>query len=272
MIEDKLRHTIRHLGLDIVNRVNDHQPLNSLEEDILSRLVRLDDCRLVISGYHRRMEHVADENKLVRPYEDGQYIVVLNLLDGEENYSRGSNVYGLSLSVTSINTGGHFAVVYDGLIGQVVEFSETTRYPETKDIVIHSQQSKPSSVADREQRGVFAFGRMFGVGQKALKELGKVSIRSLGSTTVSILEVMRGHLDVYVNITKIWNVWWASWLPNCRFQLEDLSNGRKIQEQIPDIISAPERTLAIICYRDDSIKRRFSASLRDFSKHILSEE
>lgn len=273
MKDNNLVRNIRSLGHALINHVKDYQPLDSLEQEMLSHLVCIDDCGLIISGYHRRMKSTKQKNVLFKPNHYGQYIVVMNLVDGEENYFKGSNLYGTSLSLTSVSTGEHFAVVYNGLTGQVTEFEESTNYLGIKEINAHERQSLQMNRANRQPRQVFGFGRVFVAGEECVGELKEVSIRSLGSTTISILEVLQGHLDIYLNATKLWNIWWALWLRGCQdLRLEDLSSRIGIRDQIPNILSAPNNTIPLLCYKDPAIIDAFPSTLRSFSKCVLPEK
>lgn len=256
---------IRDLANELIKRLNAHEQLNVIEKDIISKLTALDGVYLVISGRNRR--RTKDKNWLINTTKDSPHMVVLNVMDGEENYYRGSKIYGASISLTQPNTGEHFSVIYDGLSKDIIESSQIkVNNPRLFDI---SDDSVSNSHKNHSERLVMAFGRLLSISNDTVRELSDVSVRWFGSTTVTILEILRNHVDLYLNTTKIWNFWWSLWLDNkYGLQFEDAITGKKIKSQTQELLLEYDQTIPLLCYKDPLIKNKLSKVIANFAECI----
>jgi fructose-1,6-bisphosphatase/inositol monophosphatase family enzyme len=263
-VNDSSRDFIRKSANELIKRIKKRELLHKIESELISHLTLGHNARLIISGYHRRDS--SQHNHVIDTGKGSPYIEVLNILDGEENYSRNFCLYGSSLSLTCPETGEHFTIVYDGLSQNRYEFDcDGSGYPVINGKGIVRKETDTS----RMHRKVIAFGRLVPFDVSAISELDDVSIRSLGSTTITILEIIHGHIDGYINETKIWNIWWAIFLSEqLGIYLYDLNTMEPIGNQIQEILQAPEKTLTIACFRDLSFKDQFMNVVKSYSNYL----
>lgn len=249
-MDRNLQRCVRKIGHELVRRVNEREPLERIEEDIVRKLACVDTIGLIISGFNRRNR--SSRNIIRHVSESGQYVLVLNLIDGSVNYFRNSRVYGISISVTNLQAFEQYSVVFDGLNSEIFDIGSDKMKDFTKAEVYSSQ------------RLVVGLGRIFRLSEESFKEMASVSMRSIGSTTVSILEILRNHMDVYINKTKIWNLWWALGLcHNEHLFLEDIVDCESIYVRYKEYLSVPEKTVYLACYSDPAVKERIPNLLRD---------
>ena len=212
----------------------------------LSPLVRV---AVLISGCNRR--GVGGTN-LVRISDSGRYIVVLNPVDGHVNYLLGSPLFGASITAVDVENGQASAFVYDGLSDEVFH-------------VVNGRCSFNDSRVRCEDgsRHVIGLGNLYALKSKALSPSVDFSWRSLGSTTLSILEVLRRRMDLYFSITKVWNFFWALGASGSGAEyFENLRTGRKLNKLQIELARVPEATVPLLCYRERRIAQRMVPMLR----------
>lgn len=176
----------------MAHRLLARESVAAIEEDALSGLSRVPGIRHVVSAYHRA---AASGSALCSEGDKyGEYSVFINPIDGIENYSRGSRFFGASALVVHIGGSCH-SFILDGTSGRLRE-SDSWRRSEGF--------SEPSGT-----KRVLAIGRFPGTSASECDVLGSISIRWFGSTTLAVLAVADRHVDVVLNKTKAWNVWWA---------------------------------------------------------------
>ena len=248
-----LRDLITEMGRELVCRVNDGEPLGIIEQHLVQKLASVDSIKLVISAYNRR--NTEDKNLFQNVNELGKYVATMNLLDGHVNYARGSRVYGMSISLTNIDLFEHFSFVFDNSesMAFTIENGKITGFPLSRD--------------RGRGRFVVGLGRIFTLSASSYQELEDTSLRSLGSTTVSLVQVIRGRMDIFITKTKMWTIWWALGLSHygCLF-VEDLVRNESIHKNYLGYLSDPGRTIYIACYRNCYIRREFKHLLTDITE------
>jgi hypothetical protein len=214
-VDKDLEIYVSELGEELIRRVRKREPLEKIEEDIVDRASFHKKVSIIISGFNRRNRTSVNTVRCIdktRPY-----VMVINLLDGNENYYRRSRIFGISCSVTNLQYFEQYSIVFDGLNSSTLK------------IGLEKKKTNLTSAHNSSQRLVIGLGRIFSLSARSIQEISTGSIRSIGSTTVSILEVLRNHIDIYINKTKIWNLWWALGLCHRKqLHLQDLALGKPI--------------------------------------------
>jgi hypothetical protein len=244
-----VRDTILSAGADLSERLRHSEPIPSLEAHILQRLASLQTINVLVSGCNR--SSVPGHNLIHAPRQ-GPHVVVLNPIDGYVNYARGSRVFGASISVFNLETEQLFAVVYDGLEDTIV------------DNVCGAWEKSAARDSTVPVRPVV------GVTHMSLSELDAetthpVSVRSLGSTTVSIMEFLRGHIDLFVGRTKLWNIYWALDLLNqgC-LQVQHAVQKTMVTAVTPVTPEGDiEASVHVVCYRTKDLLRSLASTIGD---------
>ena len=247
---------IKKYGHEVIERVNNREPLENIEMDIVDNLLRSPNIYMIISGFNR--SHRQSRNIIETVSHKGEYAIVVNLLDGNVNYSRNNKIYGISISITNIKDFSQYSIIYDGLNSKIYELASNK--------CIGLVRKDTLRTPHQNSRLVVGLGRLFNLSNNSLREIKNTSIRSLGSTTISILEVLRMNMDIYINITKLWNIWWALGL--CKTSdifLEDLYTSKLILDNYNEYLLTPEKTILIASYRDPKVKEQLHYVLDDIN-------
>jgi hypothetical protein len=233
----------------MIRQVNNKENLEEIENEVIHNLESTDLIKMVISGFNRSKRKSSNIIKIIN--KDGRFLVVVNILDGNANYFRGSEIYGISISVLDYETCEEFSLIFDGLRRKIFEINNGT----IKGLNILDSNSK--------SRPVIGLGTYFHLNDAAFFEISHASLRSIGSTTVSIMEVLENHFDLYINKTKLWNVWWALGLSKkTSLSLLNLENGRPISENFLDYLKFPEQSFYLVCYKDESVLEKYANLLQ----------
>jgi len=239
---------VKQIGLELAAWIRQRRSVNQIEKELIPRIRKIDGWSLIVSGCNR--SGLKGENFIIRKPKGGRYVIVLNPLDGHVNYLRSAKIYAASITLSDLNNGYHYALVYDNLYNRVYEMdgrSNSLSFEQTR---------------HNENKYVFAIGRFVCLKPKEALMLKACSLRSLGSTTVSILEVIRGNIDIFVNRTKLWNIFWAFGAHKSgRLYIEDLDTGKTIDYMKEIFIEEPQRSFNILVCRNAEIGNAFHRCL-----------
>jgi hypothetical protein len=171
-VDDSVLVALANLGSAMVRRVRKGDALAEIERDLLTNVASLKPNALIVAGHHARSR--SDGPAVLGPKRNPSYVFVINVMDGEQNYARGSNTYGASLSATSANGEEHFAVVYDGLRDRIIELGYGSTFSVgSRDPLREPSEPQRTSIPGKR---VVAIGRVFSAGEGALAELGGASL------------------------------------------------------------------------------------------------
>jgi fructose-1,6-bisphosphatase/inositol monophosphatase family enzyme len=244
---------VRDAALELADLLRNRQPLENIEKTLSERLFETVNCSLFISGRNRISESGAN---IVRQAKNGRYVVILNIVDGHVNYLRGSRLFGGSVSVLDTLTGNRSAMVYNGLDDQLLEF------PCPND---NWNKGPHLPISPHPVLGLCQFVPL---NETFFKVIPMFSLRSLGSTTLSILEVLTERIDAYLCKTKLWNFHWA--LTLCKQTSLSIVLGL---EQKPvttfeeELLKYPERSVVLLCYMKEEIAQRLSSVLKSIVEY-----
>ncbi len=224
-----------------------HTPIPEVERAVLGELDALADVKALISGCNRR---VIGGWNTIQTSGSGRYIVVLNPVDGHVNYLMKSPLFGASVTAFDSVTGQNLSIVYDGLTDESLRL----------------ESGNSPFVVDRrpgETRGVVGFGSVQQVDFDAIRQTADLSWRSLGSTTLSILEILRSRMHCYFNKTKLWDFFWALGLSQiAKVDFRDLRTNQNINNAQLDLVRDPESTISLFCFRDARIAERVFPTIK----------
>ena len=94
-----------------------------------------------------------------------------------------------------------------------------------------------------------AVGAVLGLGSRfAFAGRHDFSVRLIGSTSLSVLEVARGRMDAFVVRTKMWNFYWARPLVlSSRIALRVFVGDRLELVDFEKVAQTPEDSWTIVC-------------------------
>ncbi len=234
---------IKDIGYELADRICKRDGVERIEDEMVARLKRIPLLRLLISGCNRNI--TGGQNLIWKPSVGGRYTVVLNPVDGNVNYYRGSRLYGCSVSIVDETEMERYAVVYDGLNDNVLEFSsEKSEVDTIRSLEVHT-------------RTVVGLGRITTGLVCKLEATGNLSWRWFGSTTLCILEVLRGHVDICAVPTKLWNFYWALGLSEQELLYIEDSQDNLISAVEKGLLTDPEKTFRLFCYKDHEVAEKF---------------
>ena len=257
MITDFDRRVARKITLRMVDAlVQRTSTLSEVEDTTVNEVMLRLSPRILISGYNRR--NTEGEN-IIRKNNSTQnnLLVIVNILDGQANYGRNSKMFGSNLTLFDSSDADQYSVVYNGLTQEVLEIS-------SEGDTLHNELS------NNKTRLILGIGHIKDISSDALKTTKNCSIRSIGSTTLSILEVIQDRFDIYVTKTKLWNFWWSlAYAFESDLVLEDLVAQRNILDNTNEYLDRPEDSIVLACYKNPKVKKDVTAILRDFVTNKL---
>lgn len=250
MMDEVVCSVVREAGYTLGQLLRSRQTPENIENAVSAQLLERIKWSLFVSGRNRSLGH---SSNVVRRSRQGQYIVLFNALDGHVNYYRGSRLFTGNISVLDTVSQSRYSIVYDGLADQVIEFK-----PPVRQSLVHKSSgfNKP----------VLGLWQIVSLNDAILKKAPPLSLRSLGSTTLSILEVYYGKIDVYVSRTKLWNFHWA--LPLCEKAGLSLLIGPEHEPvtQVEDrLLHNPEDSVLVMCY----MYKKYVETLRSILASVL---
>ncbi len=230
--------SIHRIGLSVFDRLLGGAHPDVVETEALHALRGLSGLGLLVSGRNRRLGRMT--NTVDVSASSRGWAIVLNVLDGSENYARGSPWFGASIAYMDREANTSHSIVLDARTRQVLRFPE---------------QSLSALPHDRSRRLVVGLGRLTELSASSRSLMESSSLRGGGSTTISVLQVVMGHVDCYITRTKMWNIFWS--LPLCRaglLTIEDISNGDTLEPTVERWLATPANSIDIIAYR--TLERR----------------
>lgn len=245
------------IGLSMVNTlVQRTSTLIGVENTIVNEVMSKLSPRVLISGYNRR--NTGGKNIIKKnDFAKNNLLVIVNILDGQTNYNRNSKMFGNSLTLFDSSDATQYSVVYEGLTQEIHEVSSDS------DVLLN----KPSK---DKARLILGIGHIKDFSSSSLQTTKNYSIRSIGSTTLSIMEVIQNRFDIYVTKTKMWNFWWSlAYAQKSNLIIEDLLAQRNILDNNSEYLKHPENSILMACYKNPTIRKAVHAILSDFVANNL---
>lgn len=244
---------IRSASQELANRLRNRESLENIEIYLSNQLLKNIDWSFFVSGRNRYSQTTAN---VIKRAKRGQYVVILNVMDGGVNYARGGRFFSASISILDKIRNSRYAVVYDGFDDRILEFSNYRHCWDNKCAV--SKVTRP----------ILGLWRLVPLDSSRLKQLPEFSLRSLGSTSLSILEVLAGRMDIYVSRTKLWNFHWAIGL--CENGSLSLTIGAEDEPAVAledHLFKHPEKSVLLVCYRKERYFRELAAVIESFKQY-----
>lgn len=253
MISKRTRNDLLGISEELAMLLKAKMSLEAIEETIIESLVNIINADIsIISGFNRtgrNSKNIINENKY------NEYTAVINIIDGHQNYFRGLNLYGYSISIICIASGDIFSIVYDSINNEL--FSTADK----------KLNYKSNNTLYCNKRMVLSIGKIFPMSNASINLLQNASLRSFGSTTMTILAALRNEIDFYLNRTKLWNILWAfGFCKASGLVIEDIENNRDMSSCFMSYISEPEKSILIACYSDRALRDKMHHVVGDFKR------
>ncbi len=232
--------SVRRVVVDMAVRLRLSQSPHTIECAAIQALTRIPDVKWVASGYHR---NETGGSIIVRHgHADGKCSVLLNPIDGLENYKRRASFYAASALLVQGRCDIH-SFVYDGVSRTIREFSSNDR------------RSGSGARLRSERRRIVAIGKYAAVTGQAGTLLGASALRWYGSTTIAVLAAADGLVDIVLNKTKPWNLWWPMPLTvTHRLAIGGAPDCHEILSATPEQIVGMNASWNIVCTRSQTSK------------------
>jgi len=212
--------------------LRDSLELDHIETELIRSLCDEVDWFLFVAGRNR--EGGSGQN-VIRRNNTGSLVCVLNVLDGHVNYLRGGHIYAASVSICDINTGERHSVIVSGIDLRLRYF----------DGLKNGRVFRPQ--VHKDTRPVVGIGQLsLGLAEQ-LQHSVPYSIRALGCTSLSLIELAQGRIDVFLCRTKLWNCHWA--LPlvfSGDLNITVCKNGKEVDFNETALLTDPAQSIRLI--------------------------
>lgn len=193
---------------DIQSRKDIHKLVKWSYEDV-TRKVDLESEEKILQEFkkeHYRIHYVSEERGIIRTSEHPEYIVVVDPLDGSNNYSAGIPYASISIAIAKYSK---IASLSDIIIGVVADIFRDKVYYAIKNRGAFENNSLLTEVEIEGPPFILGYLNLesYDVFKEIERIYGPFKLRSLGSASLDIVNVARGVAGVFIDLrSKLRNI------------------------------------------------------------------